>query len=395
MNAPATPPAEPYRALFPFGAAYAVVGAAVWPLTALGLLPYPGPLHAALMIEGFELGFVAGFALTVLPRFTRTTPVGPGLVRVQQALALVFALGWAIGRPAISHGAFLAALLVIAAVGIGRMRVRQNDPPEEAVFLFGGLAFGIVGAALLLAQELALWNDPSPRFALRLLSLGMVLALVLGMGGLLVPTFLGIKDPLVIPRIAQAHERPARRVLYVLALLVLAASFVADALGHAATGAWTRVAIAALLVGGVWKTWRMPRAWSGPAALLWASGWCIVLGLALAAAMPDHAIAALHVVFLGGFGALTLGIASRVVVTHGGHGVERERLLAPVTAVVALAAALGLRLAAEAWPAHARALLAVSALFWIGVWAAWLARAFVPVAAPKPLGTAVSERSPS
>src|SRR5512140_354437 len=196
-----TQPAEPYRSLFPFGAAYALVGAALWPLYALGWIGYPGPAHAAIMMEGFELGFVAGFALTVLPRFTRTPPVGLGLVRAQQGLALVFGAGWALGRPALAHAAFLASLLLVAWVALDRLRRRQNDPPEEALFLFGGVAFGLVGAALLLAQSLGAWAEPAPRLASRLLSVGMVLSMVVGMGGLLVPVFLGIKDPLVIPHV--------------------------------------------------------------------------------------------------------------------------------------------------------------------------------------------------
>jgi uncharacterized protein involved in response to NO len=373
LSAPAP---EPYRALFPFGAAYALVGAALWPLHALGWIPYPGPAHAAIMLEGFELGFVAGFALTVIPRFTRTGPVGPGVVRAAQALALVFGLGWAIDRPALAHTAFLLALGLVAAVAFDRLRRRQNDPPEEAVFLFTGVVFGLVGAALLVAQSLGLWEEPSPRFAARLLSLGMALALVLGMGGLLVPVFLGIKDPLVIPRVAGAHERPARRALYAVALIALAASFAADATGRPGLGAWTRAAVAGCLVLGVWKTWRRPRAWSGPAALLWASGWCVLAGLVGAALFPLHATGLLHLVFLGGYGALTLGIATRVVVTHGGHAVDRERVLVPVGLVVALGLALVLRLLAEAEPLRAQVFWAISGTLWIAVWAWWLARAF-------------------
>src|SRR4029077_14476788 len=106
----------------------------------------------------------------------------------------------------------------------------------------------------------------------------MVLPLVLGMGGLLVPTFLGLKDPLVIPRLARPHERPARPALYALALAALAASFGADATGHAALGACTRAAAAAVMILAVWKVWHRPRTWNGPAAALWASGWCVLAG---------------------------------------------------------------------------------------------------------------------
>src|SRR5512135_2057051 len=71
----AAPPAgtawpEPYRLLFPLGAAFALAGVAPWLAAPFGVA-WPGPLHMALMIEGFEQSFVLGFLLTAMPAFTR------------------------------------------------------------------------------------------------------------------------------------------------------------------------------------------------------------------------------------------------------------------------------------------------------------------------------------
>ena len=134
---------------------------------------------------------------------------------------------------------------------------------------------------------------------------------------------------------------------------------------------------------------------TGPSIALWAAGWCMLAGLVGAALDPVRATGALHLVFVGGYGALTLGIASRVVVTHGGHAVEREQVLVPRAAIAALGLALVLRLAAEAWPAQALPLLAVSATAWISLWAVWLARAFGPRHATVPVPDTQPERSPS
>ena len=90
-----------------------------------------------------------------------------------------------------------------------------------------GLALGLVGAAIQVAAGAGWIVEPTPRLGLRLFSLGMVLSLVLGFGAFLVPVFLEIRDPLVIPKLARPHERTGRRALYVLLAVSLAASFVA------------------------------------------------------------------------------------------------------------------------------------------------------------------------
>jgi len=363
------------------GAAYAVLGALLWPLTALGAIPYPGSVHASLMVEGFEQAFISGFLLTVLPRFTRTASARPWEIAVALALAAGFGVAWTFGKVAAAHALFGGSLLLLLVVAASRLRVRQNDPPEEFVFVVAALGFGLAGAAIQVAAAMGAWVEPSYRFGLRLVSLGLVLTLVLGVGALLVPVFLGVKDPLVIPKIARPHERPARRVLYAVLIALLAIGFVLDARGQGALGNALRAAVAAFMLLVVWKIGRRPRVWSAPSAVLWSAGWLVLLGLVLAACDARHVIAALHVTMLGGFGALTIAIASRVVVTHGGHGPNAERRLLTLPVATALGLALILRLVAE-WAAGGSApwFLAASALAWIAAWSAWLVRALPRIA---------------
>ena len=357
--------------MFPTGVAFAFLGAVLWPLALAAGIPYPGTLHASLMIEGFELSFISGFLLTILPRITRTEPTPAPVTNTAPALLVAFGAAALAGRLAVAHACALLVLLLLAAVMVRRIRARKNDPPEEIVFAPFGLVLGIAGAALQLAAAAGWLVEPAPRLGIRLMSLGMVLAMVLGFGTLLVPVFLEIKDPLVIPKIARPHERPARRALYVALALALVLTFVADGAGAAAVGAFGRAALASLMLGLGWKIWRRPGRRTFPAIVLWSSGWLIGGGLWAAALLPLHAVAALHVVLLGGFATLTLGIASRVVVTHGGHGPDREdRLVTPARAAL-LALALAARLAAEADPAHGPHWLAAAGTAWILAWAGW------------------------
>jgi uncharacterized protein involved in response to NO len=355
----------PYRVLFPIGWTYGVMGAGLWPLHALGGVPYPGAAHRLLMIQGFEQCFVLGFLLTAMPGFTKGAPCHPVELALAVAAALAFGVAVLLGAyPAAALAYLVSVLVLVAAVG-RRMGPSQHARPMELLFVGFGLATGLVGAVRLAAAG---GIDP---FASRMLSLGMVLSLVLGLGGLLVPTFTGMRAPLVIPGVAGAHERRGRLPLYLLLILGLASAFVLEALGRPDAGAYVRAAAATALVLLVWKLYRPPGRRDAPAIALWGSGWLVLAGLWLAALAPVRTVAALHLVFLGGFALLTLGVGTRVVVAHGRHALAEERRVLTPMIVVVMLLALVARLAAEWMPAQATLLLGVSGGLWIAGWSAW------------------------
>lgn len=361
---------DPYRVLFPIGLTWGLIGAGLWPLHALGMLPYPGVPHRLLMIQGFEQGFVLGFLLTAIPGFTRGERCRPVELVVATASLLLFGVAALAGRVGLAHAAFLASLLLLAVAVARRLHRPALAPPLELAFVGFGLGLGLVGGLWQLAGT-AGWAEPVPRFGERLVSLGMVLSLVLGVGGLLVPTFTGMRDPLVIPGIARAHERRGRRVLYGALIGAFTLAFVAELVGWARAGALLRAAAATVIVLLVWKLWRRPGRRDVPAFALWGSGWLVLAGLWSAAAAPAFALGSLHLVFLGGFALLTLGVGTRVVVAHGRHPIADERrVLDPLVAGTVIAALLA-RLAAEWAPQHATWLLGASGALWVLGWTRW------------------------
>ncbi|HEV2104955.1 MAG TPA: NnrS family protein, partial [Candidatus Eisenbacteria bacterium] len=332
-----------------------------------------GPLHAALMVEGFELAFVCGFLLTAMVAFTH----GPRAGRAEPALAALglsaFAVAAFAGRAALAPAAFTLTLLVPVVALARRVRFGAAAPPEEFALVGVGLALGLAGGTLQTLAALGLAAEPAPRFGLRLVSLGMVLCLVLGLGGLLVPTFMRLSEPLAIPGIARAGQRGPRRAFVAAVALLVAGGLACDGAGHPGWGAWLRVAAA--LASGLlaWKLWRRPGRGDRLSWSLWTAGWCVIAGLVLAALLPARAIAAWHVTFIGGYGLLTLAIATRVVVSHGGHALAEEGLVLGAATVTLAAFALASRLAAEA--GALQPWLAIAAGGWMAAWALWLARA--------------------
>jgi uncharacterized protein involved in response to NO len=232
---------------------------------------------------------------------------------------------------------------------------------------------GTVGGFLVATQ---LVSEPSPRLFSRMLSLGMVLSLVLGLGGLLVPTFSVMAEPLSITGIARAGQRKPRRLFLLAVAAGLLGALACDALEKPQAGAWLR-AIAATASGLLaWKLWQLPGRRERLSWCLWGSGWCVLAGLWLAALVPAQQLAGWHLVFGGGYGLLTLGIASRVVVSHGGHGLaaEHQVLTAPVIGLALLAVVTRV---AAGWVPGTGAMhaYAAAAVFWMLAWGLWLGAA--------------------
>jgi uncharacterized protein involved in response to NO len=122
----------------------------------------------------------------------------------------------------------------------------------------------------------------------------------------------------------------------------------------------------------VWKLTRLPGRRALGAWAMWSAGWLVVLGLWLAAAFPLQAVGFHHLVFIGGYGLLTLAIATRVVVGHGRYPATDEGRVLSAWVVVGVALALALRVTSDWLPppmqSHA---LATSAALWIIAWLAW------------------------
>ena len=372
---------DPYRVLFPLGVIFAIAGAAPWLLFAIGRTPWPGPTHYAFMIEGFELCFVLGFLLTAIPAFTHGARATPLELAGAVAGPLAFGTSVGLGHEAAALAAFTLTLVWLAIAVVRRIVGAKLAPPEEFLFVGVGLALGLAGGVVQLGAALRWWDEPAPRFGLHLVSLGMVLALVLGVGSLLVPVFAAIRDPLVISGVAGPHQRHGRRALYAALAAALALSFVFECLGLARLGELLRAVVATVFVALVWKLTRLPGRRALGAWAMWASGWLVVLGLWLAAAFPLQAVTFHHLVFIGGYGLLTLAIGTRVVVGHGRYPVTDEgRVLSPLV-VTAVALALALRVASDWLPPRAQPhALGTSAALWIIAWLAWSAGALPRIA---------------
>lgn len=385
-----TPPAsawslfrsEPYRLMFPL--AWACGLAATWHWIALGLgwtRLYAPLYHGFLQTMGFGGGIAGGFLLTALPFFLSARPADTWELLLAILLQLALGAGALAGRLDVTLLAFFLQSALIVAFILRRYR-RDIGAPPPVTYVVWGLVHGLVGSALALAHPAALG-----RLGDRMVELGFLLSLVLGIGSFLGARFLGTFQPPAFLFRLRLGPRPlpppvAMQRVFLLGGLVLFASFWLEALVSPVAGRLLRAAVVSFQFFAFARIHRAPQGRAWTARVLWLSYWCVAAGLWLSALLPRLEIAALHLTFIGGLGLMMLVMALRVITSHGGVEAwwDSARVLPALLAAGAMAA-VALRLAAHLWAAHYTALLAAGAAAWLFALLAWGIR-LLPRATP-------------
>ena len=134
------------------------------------------------MVQGFELAFVCGFLLTAMPAFThgpRCTPAELGTVTalVVRCTSCCVRSAWRLARGRSSRHWRAWASCVAR-----RVRPGEAAPPEEFLLVGTGVALGLAGAVVQVLVSLGRLPEAAERAGVRCVSLGMLPALVLGLG---------------------------------------------------------------------------------------------------------------------------------------------------------------------------------------------------------------------
>lgn len=361
-------PTDAYRIFFPLGIVLGTAGVAIWPLYHYGLTEgYSGRAHAFVQTSGFLYAFIAGFLLTAIPRFTGTAaPPRP----VQWALAAMItlcAVASEIHDFAVAECTFVVAHLWVMALAISRFVRRKRQPPETFPLVGLGMLAGALGALLVAGVSLTVVSPVWYALGKSLLTDGMVLLLVLGVGGFLGPRLLGFAAlPSFVTVDATAAPTRNRARVYTVAGVVLLLSTIAEH-GFAVAGmAFLRAAVASVVIMTTVQPWRLPAMRTTLSWCVWTAEWLVILSLWLVALAPQYRVDFLHVMFIGGFTLLIFAVATRVALSHGGHDLSRERRSWPLriglgTGLLALLARVGAPFSPNRYFEH----LAWAALLWI------------------------------
>lgn len=308
---------EPYRVFFFSGAVWSVIGVSLWPLFyAHKITFYPSIVHARLMIEAFGAAFVVGFLGTAGPRMATAPKLTPpellGLFVLHQACAfshLFLKQTW-------GDAWFIALLGTLTACLVVRViRFRKEWPPPQMLLAITGLLCGISGAGLWLSPA-TLTDARLYRLAGLLVYQGLLLPPLLGIGSFVFPRMLGgdFGDPKTP---AQSRAKLLRSVA---AALLIVSSFVVESFGSVLVGYAIR-ALTATAYLFIEIRWRKspddePRG-TLSAGLKW-SLLTSLLGMLLSPFFYAQHVSVEHLLYIGGFGMMTLVVGSRVLFGHSG-----------------------------------------------------------------------------
>ncbi|MBV6306236.1 NnrS family protein [Candidimonas humi] len=377
-----------FRPLYIAGSAWAVVAVAIWIFApALIGAPLSGVAwHAHEMLWGFIATIAVAFLLTASANWTGINPLRGAGLGATCLLWLVARLGYLFGGTA---GFWLAAacesaFFLVAALSLLRVMHKAHSRRNYGI---PWLVLGL-GAANLLYLQAALRGDHAvliQRFDLGLLCMAVIALLI---ARRVIPFFaMRAVTGLKIPMLTRSGQ-----VQVALGLAAIAAALAG--LPHVAAPA---LAVAALIgLFQVWS-WRPLAARANPLLWILYLGYtALSLGLLAAGAylggLESGPLARpatyVHIVAMGGFSILIIGMITRTALGHLGKPLRVDRSM--LWSYVLIIAAALLRLAAL-WPtASGQGLLHAAAACWIAGLALYLWR-FVPMlirprpdAAPQP-----------
>jgi uncharacterized protein involved in response to NO len=356
---------EPYRLLFPLGVVFGLLGVSIWTvLNAFKDYNLTAQIHSQLMIGAFLFSFAAGFLMTAIPKMTASFPAQPVEITGAFLLALLNAGLAFSGFSGLFFLSTSVAVFFLILFFLRRFSSRTKSPPPFFPFVILGLSSGLLGSVLV---GLSYYIDIDVfwmTLGRRLYFEAMILLLVLGIGSRLIPVISGRG-----PGDDGGYSSVLRNVGFSLLLLC---GFVLQAAGFSVVGGFIKFLAVAFVA---WRNWGIlaplkTRSWL--ASGMRVSGLMVLLGLLLSAASPAFSVHWMHLTYIGGFGLMTLTVASRVTLAHGSYDLSyevRSRALW-VSGVLILLAALT-RVAAPFVGAGYFAHLFYAALAWIVAVIVW------------------------
>lgn len=344
-----------------------------WPGIQPALLP-PAAAHAWLMLYGFFPFFVFGFLFTALPNWVNGRPIPR---RAHLATTLAMTAGAALFYPGLYLPGLMAWAVLLHGLGwaiglfalIRTLLAAPAGDKRQPWISLGATLMGWLGAAAFL-----LWlrlGDPT------LLSLAEMLAV----WGFLTPLFLAVCHrmiPFFTGRIVANYVMVRPYAPLWLMLAACLAHAVLETGGHP-EWTWPGDLILSLLTLWFITRWGIARAFKARllamlhVAFVWAGGAFALSALSsfrLFLGMDGLGLAPPHALGIGFFGAMLVGMASRVSLGHSGRPLEADDYTWALFWLVQATALL--RLLPELFPSVLPyRLVSLAALLWLFTFGAW------------------------
>lgn len=366
---------NPYRIFFSLGIVAGLLGVGHWALWTVGVpVNSIKLLHMTLQSQGFLTFFVVGFLMTAFPRFSGTDPAKVSEIAVALSGGLIFLTGDMLRNWRVSQIGFLIMLAVVPFFAGRRLAHRTKDLPPSFLLLGFGLLHAFLGTIFSLISHMGETNLYLFVVGRQMVQVGFLLCMVLGVTAKLAPFLMGYTaEPGCEDGFSIFHlPRKKEIVTHGLVGAAILGSFFLEP--YSLRGAMGLRAIFST-VHLLWfaKIGRPLIKRTATIFLFWISCWMIPLGFWLAFLLPAYRVAALHVIFIGGFSLMIFSFGMLVVLSHSGKAaLLNGKLWVLKTVGVLVLTALALRLSADFFPNKYMALLHAASGFWVLGAAVWL-----------------------
>ena len=369
---------EPFRLLFPVGAALAWAAVLPWVLFGTGMIrSWLGVYHALTMTQGFIVAIAFGFIGTMIPRRTGARPLGTLELLLPIAALVAVPLCLLAGWIAAAELAYLIVLATLVQFAVRRLKRAARPPHPSFVFLPVGLAGGMAGAVLIASAMLG--GPPALLQPGRALAEeGFLLSLVLAMAPMLASQICHGRSP---PNPSEAAYR-RQRLLHLLAAALLFGSFAVQFAVSERAGMFLRGAVIAAEVAFACRAAQVPTVAGLHRRLFWCALLLVPVGELAAGVRPAYRVPLLHLTFIGGFSLMVFAVSFHVVFLHTGRDALARRRPWPVALVggLVLLAAVARATAERLFASHYFEALATASSLWLFgalVWGTFLVRLIV------------------
>jgi uncharacterized protein involved in response to NO len=349
-----------YRLYFPAGILFGFWGAFVWVLYSFNLIDYPGVLHPEIMMGGFLLTFVMGFLCTAVPKFTDSFPATKNEIGISIFLIILQFTAQVKADVTYFRLCSFVIFLFLAFYIVRRFIKRKANPPPPFLFVGIGIFSGLSGSLILLLGQFDFVSEKIFALGRLFIVQGYILSFVLGIGSRLIPSLLGFAPA---PNLMQ--KSLTVKTYAILGMFFFSTYFV-EAFISEYVGMILRDFIILFIAFIPWRIYQWPKRAAIHAYGLWVSCWFLVIGHVGASLFPHYKIHLMHLFYIGGLSLMTLLVATRVTLSHGGHDVNRETNSKGLYGLVFLFITAALtRLSAGFLPSEFQTHLLYAALVWL------------------------------
>ncbi len=326
---------EPFRIFFPIGVAVALLGVALWPLFHWQIINfYPGFIHARLMSVGFFGAFIIGFLTTAVPRFLSAPKLKDKEVVFLVLLHLSACICYAIGLLVYGDAVFLLTLVFLRIFLVKRFTRREDMPPPGIILVIGGTSMAMGACGIFLLNGVFGIGLALHRMAQLFLYEGFILCPILGIAPFIFPGFGGLPNRHNFPEARKSNSAwRAKAWLAGVVAFTIALSYFLEGFGLGWVGSCVRLAaIVYYLIREI--PLRFSFKTSGSLARLLQAGiLSLTVWLVLTVILPDYRVTWDHLLFMGGYALIVIGVATRVILGHSGQG-HRLRKRMPLAWVI-------------------------------------------------------------